>query len=231
MKKILIIILLGLASCSLMTTKTPVATSILTNSDCNLPCWHGITIGRTTKQELLDILGSLAIVNQHSITVIKSADTLFDERVNFTMGEDATYFKLDNGGSVKQDYLWLGDVALLNDKVEQIVLTGDVGLSFQQGIDIFGEPNYLLPSYTPGMHIWVEALNPSKGLDFGYRADDLDSEITANTPIRQIKLFDAELYDQMVDNKMFQYLLSRSGDIERYAWKGYGKIRMYWHTE
>ena len=89
MKKILIIISLALASCSPLAAKTPVPTptSILTSSDCNLPCWHGITIATTTKQELLAILGGMSIVNQDSITVTKSVGDLFEERVTFTMGE------------------------------------------------------------------------------------------------------------------------------------------------
>jgi len=119
----------------------------------------------------------------------------------------------------------------LKDKVEWIILTGDLGMSFQQVIDIFGEPGYVIPSYTPGGHVWVEAINPSRGVDFGYRADDLQAEITSNTPIEQIKLFDTRLYDQMIDTRQFRYLLAHSGDIERFAWKGYGTISMYWHKE
>ena len=125
----------------------------------------------------------------------------------------------------------MGDVALLNDKVEKLVLNGDLGITFQQVIDLFGEPGYVIPSYTPGGHVWVEAINPSRGLDFGYRADDLQAEITPNTPIAQIKLFDAGLYDQMIDHKLFVYLLAGIGDIERFAWQGYGTISMYWHNE
>lgn len=231
MKRMFATILLLLISCSPIATKIPTDNPVFANSGCTLPCWYGIQIGSTTKQELLDILSTILIVNQDSVTVTQSINSIFDERIYFTMGKGPKRLALDNGDTVSQDYLWSGDIAILNGKAVQIILNGDLGITFQQLIDIFGEPDYVIPSYTPGWHIWVEAINPSKGLDFGYRAGDLHSELAPDTPVDQIKLFDAKLYDDMVQNKMFFYLLSGSANIEEYGWKGYGSIDTYWHAK
>ncbi|HLO34121.1 MAG TPA: hypothetical protein VK249_33560 [Anaerolineales bacterium] len=231
MKTLLVIILLVLTACSPIPTTKPGEHSILADSNCTLPCWHGITPGSTTKQELLQVLSGLPLVNQDSITVTRSVNEAFDEYVEFTMGEGPVYLKQDQGAPLKQDYVWSGTAALRNDRVLEIDLRGDLGLTFGGLVDRFGEPTYLIPSPTPGLHIWVEALDPSKGLDFGYRADDEDSEITPGTPITGILLFDPASYQELTAHQTFLYQAHGPRQIEAQLWKGYGKIRMYWPAE
>jgi hypothetical protein len=230
MKKIFVIIFLVLSSCSPIATEMPSDASILTDSGCNLPCWYGINIGSTTKDELLKILANTSFVNRDSITITKSINKLFDERVHFTMGRGPKSLKVDSRDTVIQNYLYSGDIAIRNNKVVQIILAGELGITFQRLVDIFGEPSYLIPFPTTGGHIWVESINPSQGLDFGFRAEDHNSELTPDTPISQIMLFDTKLYDEMKQHKLFFYSLYTTS-IEKYGWKGFGRLDLYLRNE
>lgn len=227
MKRICIIVLFVLSSCSTTITEIPAGSSIIQNSICALPCWHGIVIGKTTKKELLDTLSSISIVNQGSITVIAS-DSYFDERVIFTMGKGSKVLEIDDGDTVKMDYQWRGEIAILNDKVERIWLAGDLGLTVQQLVNIFGLPTYAIPSFESGNYIWIKLITPAQGIAFDFRADSIDSELTPDTKIEILDIFNPNLYDEMVNSAQFKFAITQSAeDMERYAWKGYEKINVY----
>ncbi len=231
MKKVFLTILLALTSCSLVSTHQPASYSIFANSSCDLPCWYGIAIGKTTKQELLGILQGISFVNQDSITVIEST-SFFDEWVYFSMGKGPKILEVEGGGTVQQDYLWAGEVYLLNGKVSQIILGGDLGLTIQQVVDAFGTPSYAIPSFTPGGHVWVSILFPAKGVDIGYRVDDVDAEITPDTKISRLKLFDISLFDEMIQNQMFMFSsMVVPDEIINFGWKGYGSLSLYWSVK
>jgi hypothetical protein len=227
MKRLLNIVLLVLTSCSFLITKSPDKNSVFAESSCSLPCWYEIAVGKTTKQELLSILNNISIVNQDSITVSES-DTIFNERVFFTMGKGPQFFKLDDGGTVKTDYLWSGNIDILNNKVARIDFAGDLGLTIQQVVNIFGVPSYAIPFYTHGGHIRVELINPTQGVEFGYRADGFASELTPDIKIDLLTIFDATLYNELLQNNMFMF---GSNDQETYTWKGFGNLSIYWPTK
>lgn len=240
MKKLLIVIMLALSSCSLAPTQMtvtqtpkpqlPPENSIFAESNCVMPCWYGIVIGKTTKQELLNILKSVPVVYQDSITVTDS-DTFFDEWVFFKVGKGSRIFNVE-GGVVKLDYLGTGQIEILNDKVSLIMFSGDLDLTIQQVVDIFGEPDYAIPFYAPGRDIQVELLSPVRGIDYSYSTNDLDSKLAPGTEVSEIIMFDTSIYDEMIENKQFSFSpFVEQNDLEKYAWKGYGNLSMYWHEK
>jgi hypothetical protein len=227
MKRIFLMVMFFLVSCTSTITKTPTESSIIEESRCVLPCWHGIVIGKTTKQEFLEILSNLPIVNQGTITIIDSK-AYFDERVTFTMGTGQIIHGADNGGDVKMDHQWRGEVAILNDKVERIWLAGDLGLTLQQMFDIFGPPTYAIPSFESGGYIWIKLITPAQGVALDFRAESIESELTPDTKIEILDIFNPDLYDEMVNNAQFKFAIANSvEDMEHFAWNGYGKITKY----
>jgi len=228
MKRIIVALVLVLTSCSFgQFNKAPAGNSIFANSTCALPCWYGISIGKTTKQELLDILQSIPFVNRDSIAVIESTG-VFKERVYFTMERHPSLIYAQKSDSV----LGVGNIFVLNNKVSQIIFQGDLGLNIQQVVDIFGTPGYAIPFTASGGYIWVEFLSPAQGVDFGYGTNDPGSEITPATNISQLTLFDSILFDEMIQNNEFTFSLTRDpNDLEKYIWEGYGSINMYWYAK
>lgn len=235
--------MLILASCSHLSTKAPKETSPFSNSTCNLPCWYGITVGKTTKQEALDILQGADLVNPESIKIVQPPPSyFFDETVRFTLGKGPRFLKARSDVSddettkepttIRIDYDWGGQISILDGKVSRIWFSGDLGLTIQQVIDMFGNPGYAIPFTSPGGFVQVELLNPTQGVDFGYGTEDPDSEITPETKISNLIIFDPTLYNEMLKNSNFEFLQWRdSADMDKYEWKGYGKIDMYWYVK
>ncbi|MBV6396872.1 MAG: hypothetical protein HFACDABA_02474 [Anaerolineales bacterium] len=231
MKRIFLTMLLLLISCTTEDTLSPVDNPIFTESSCALPCWYGITVGKTTREELFDVLDGMSLVNQDSITLTESV-VLYDEHVYFTMGKGTKFLEVEGSDPVSQDYLWTGQIDILNGKVMRLVLSGGLGLTMQDVVDIFGTPSYVIPYFTRGgSNIEVELISPTRGVDFSCRLADLESELTPDTKIGVLTIFEAELYSDMVENKQFMFAIIRApNDLEKYAWKGYGKIVDYWYV-
>lgn len=242
MKKLLsAIMMFALVSCSYANTKSPKETSPFENSTCRLPCWYGMTVGKTTKQEALDILQSVGLVNPDSIEIVEAEPKyIFDEIVYFTLGKGPRFLKAGSDISddeftreptiIRIDYDWGGEISILDGKVSKMEFSGDLGLTIQQVIDIFGDPSYAISLTSPGGFPEVEFLNPAQGVDFGYGTEDYESEITPETKISDLILFDPTLYNEMLENYQFAFG-QRSEEMDKYEWKGFGKIDMYWYVK
>lgn len=130
------------------------------------------------------------------------------------------------------------EINLLDDIVAQITFSGKELATFEQSVEKFGEPDYIIniQSFGPGFlfgdaqHNFILALKPEKGIMYGYDTyyvpKSQRSEILPTIKIRWIDFFDPTLYDQLLDAGMFSMsMLDGAKTLERLRpWVGYGDL-------
>jgi len=156
---------------------SPYPSKIL-DSDCAAPCWRDIKPGETPQDELLTQLSEMPYVKPASIT-IGHPWNIFSNiiKLETITGEKA-------------------EINLLDDIVAQITFSGKKLTTFEQSVEKFGEPDYIinLQSFGPGFlfgdaqHNFILALKPKKGIMYGYDSyyvpKSQRSEILPNIKIR-----------------------------------------------
>ena len=198
------------------TTKSN-APSILSGQVCGKTCWNNITIGKTEKQEFLETISALHNVDQTSITIFdESSGSLFD------------------GNIVFQYYRVVGDKNSLvnisartnNQKIIFMIFQGDLGLTFKDVSDAFGEPDFVSSLWTIDRGINVHFINSLEGVEITAYFKSEESSVSPDTEVNYLVLFDTDLYQTFQESDLF------SPDYESlilYPWTGYGKIEeLYW---
>jgi hypothetical protein len=212
MRKILIGLLILLVACA---PKNSVP-SILSGQLCGKSCWNGITVGKTSQQELMSILVNLTIVDQDSIVIFDESDGLFDSMIFFSLYEES------DGEHPNVDV----SVYTRDQKVVAIQFGGDLGIRFQDVIDAFGEPELVSAVWDPRGGIDIRFLNKLQGLNFGYIAKSESARISSDVEIIDLELFDVNIYQTLLESN---WLTLGYGEFILYPWSGYGKIEEhYW---
>jgi hypothetical protein len=213
----------GLIVCLILMSsgcRTP-TTSILA-SECQAPCWNGIVPGVTTKEDLLHILPSISAIDPKSIVIV-SPNPL-------SIYSDLVVSKALTGEKIT--------IALTDDKVISIIISGDLNMSFGEAIEKYGEPEYIIVFGTIGrgflwsdaIHTIVHAINPSKGVMFGYDASEAgkkwQSEISPGVKLDNVYYFDPKDFDRLADAKAFSAGNANAEETKgaMVPWSGYGKI-------
>src|SRR5512138_106425 len=154
MKKILstIAVIVVLGSC---TPRTSVP-SIFSDKSCGTPCWNNIVVGQTDKQEFLNIISALPVVDQDSV-IIRSLDSggLFDEEAIFEVYR------------IQEDESTLVRMAarFSQGKIVLLSFQGKLGLTFQELVDTFGEPNFVSSLWTFDGGINIHVINSIHGVE------------------------------------------------------------------
>lgn len=217
MKKLLILILLIVSSC----TAIPNGLSFLRDSNCQLPCWNDIYAGKTTKQDFLGVLDKLSIVDKNSIVEITQNRDIFNEFI---------YFSLYPEYVVNQHHLIDVRSSFVGDKIAHIYFSGKLNITFNDILTSVGEPENIIVQKNPLGGIWITVIYPAKGISFGYASRDKDSstekKLASTIEIEWLVLFDPEYYQQIMDARLFSMGWYGREDTEKimYPWKGYGNI-------
>jgi hypothetical protein len=215
MKKILIalIFVVMLGSC-MSKGNTP---SIFSDRVCGKSCWNSIVVGETDKQEFLKVISTFPTVDQASISSKDlGAGGLFDEEIIFQF-----YRIPENKNSLVRI------TARFNQgKIVLMIFQGELGLTFQELIDIFGAPDFASSLWTFDGGINVHVINSVQGVEANQYFKSEKSSITLDTEINNLYLFDPDQYQTYLES---DFLTGDYKGFILYPWTGYGKIEdMYW---
>lgn len=216
MKRIFLLVLLVLSSCTIL----PQHHSILDDSSCNPPCWNGIVVGKTSRQQLLDIISTLPFVDQNNVAVTGSWN-IFDDGVRYGL------YPVKFPGNKPLVYV---ETNFIEDKMVFETFSGDLGVTFDEAVQKIGGPKNVIIQANPFGGYWVTAIDSAAGIGFGYATrelpKDMQSEIRPDIELGWIDFFDPTYYEQFLEAKLFSM---GEGDAQTvlelmHPWVGYGEI-------
>lgn len=151
-KRLFILIqIIALTACS--SSVTPILTpgSVTQESNCSLPCWNGVLIGKTTRPEFLERLGKLSYLNREAVTMSNKRMGIYDSR--------AIFFLYPNNSEHNKGTI-LGEADVINNTVVMLVFVGELKITFGELIKATGDPKYIINQANPFGGNWVTAINP-----------------------------------------------------------------------
>jgi hypothetical protein len=213
MKSLILLVLLFIAACGTSSSDL----SVLDKSSCNLPCWNGIITGQTSEDELLEILANIPNVDQTSIRIANQAWNIFDNQIFFSFHQERI---LSQRPSIE------GEVRLLNGTVSDLIICGQINISMNRLVEEVGEPEHIISGNNIGGGRTVILINSQNGISYWYTASLSDLEITPDTQIDCIKIFDPLLFEQMLEAGFFSAGYYNAEETLRvwYPWNGYGNL-------
>jgi hypothetical protein len=193
---------------------------VINDMECSPHCWRKIQPGSTTKNELLTILGKMSDLQNGS--KFERSET-WNNYVYDVIG-----FELINKETT--------EVYILNDKVIFIYFDNIENVSFQDVVQRYGEPKYILnfqdlgksfPYIGESLHTLIVGLSPEKGVSYGYDANRgigiFNKDIQPRTSIGWIGYFDPSSYPDLLATGMFSDGIPKSQN-DFHPWQGYGDI-------
>jgi hypothetical protein len=219
----LVLLLLFAASC----TAQPVKFSILDGSSCELPCWHGIVPGKTTKEEYLKLIENVSFEENQLSTVLIEGETenLFD-------GVIASRIESRRLLNVNLD-LWIQAFWTSDNLIRYIEVCGDENKINTTIGDIFNEsgpPEFIISGGNHLGGIDVVLVNPKVGESFWYQTNRLPENmqqiISPDIVIRCLDLFDTTMYQDMLEEGFFSMGYYNAEETLRvlYPWNGFGNL-------
>ena len=213
----IMIILILLVGCKTVNKQS----SIFSSSPCQAPCWQNISPGKTTQNEVINVLSNLDFVDNKTITPRGEPWSIFDNVVIATL----------QSGKIKAEIYFNGD------QVSLIGLSGKIDLEFSQAVQDFGEPQYIINTpmsggmpLAPTSSFYIVAINPKQGFEYSFDTRDLSSklknEIQPETMLSRISFFDPNDYEKILNAGLFStpYLTGAETKLYMRPWLGYGVI-------
>jgi hypothetical protein len=190
--------------------------SIFSNQTCGNSCWNNITVGKTEKQEFLKIISALPNVDQNSIAVFdEPGGDLFDGRILFHF-----YRVLKDENSLVKI-----SARTKNQRIVFMTFQGDLGLTFQDVSDLFGEPDLVSSLWTFDGGINVHFINSVQGIEITSYFKSERSTVSSDTEINVLSFFATDMYERLLRSSLFV----ADETFILYPWTGYGKIEdHYW---
>jgi hypothetical protein len=216
--RVLTFLIIIIAICSSCSNQHQFQTSL---EACKPPCWNGITPGETNKEELLLTLQENPIVESDTVFVHGTSWKIFNESIEFSLTSNEQV-----------------EIYLVDDIVVLINLLNIRGITFQEAINILGEPEKILSTSSTGpgflfgdaIHINIYALSPDDGIGIYYDANEVPffwrSEVNPRIEIASLDFFDPESFEDLANAGMFSMgHHDYTETIKRmHPWAGYGKI-------
>lgn len=213
MKKLFLIILLFIVSCTNFSTK-----NLLLESNCAPPCWNGIIPGETSKEQVLTILSDLSIVDQIEST---GAWNSFD---------DGVIFKLNGQTFIQNNRSIYVETRLISDRVVVMNFTGRLDVTLGEMINMLEEPNTILIQDNPFGGQWISGILPARGVAFGCATMEIDdpsrADIKPDIDLNWVTYFSPSHYADLQEASWF--LMGNDNiQIEEilYKWVGYGNLQ------
>lgn len=213
---LILIITLILTSCTIF-GKQP---SILEDSNCDAPCWNGITVGVTTGEEMLAILRELPIVDQN--IAILSAWQIYDGGLNFYLYPNGPY-----------KHNVVVESRFIENKVAELSFCGDPGVSFGDVVINVGEPTSIVILGSPSGGNLITAVNEEIGYQLIYDTANiprqLRTKISPEIKIRCLIYFAPEFYYELLEAGLVAMgqLNAEQTLKAMHPWVGYGDLEQY----
>jgi hypothetical protein len=157
----MLVVMIFINSCTNTQSRNAAISSVFLSDRCDPPCWYGITPGTTTREEAMEILKTIPIVDMDTIKSLYTIPT--NERIGWDgRSEGMRYF---------------GKLEFSSDIVKFIWLYFDKDITFDELITVLGKPEKALIFYVKGSErdtLSIDVLYPSRGIwfnDYYYTLD------------------------------------------------------------
>lgn len=187
--------------------------SILELSDCELPCWNQIEIGKTTMVELNQIIAELDFVESGSTDTSR-----YSEEYPYITGFYARPSKV-NLSTIN------GIALFTEDNLVYFSLTGNLNTKMKYFVDQFGLPDLVLMTGRRGypgsskVVNYITFVNLQSGIAYGSGVESVDVEISDDFKLEFFYMFDPKSFESLSNSGFF------INQDYTYDWNGYGIIR------
>ena len=180
--------------------------SFVTGEPCEMPCWYGLELDKSTQQEIVDTLNSLPFVDASS--VYTSTRTWLND-------DNATAI---NFSCLHPEEPYCGAMAVSGDRFKFLTIIVGFPLTLETVVSKLGPPDYIssngivdspeyiLDLYWPEKNMQVSSRN--SGVDYTYREIKTGKQISPN-------LLATEIVYAVKD--------SFSSLIEQFPWPGFSE--------
>lgn len=187
-------------------------TALLT-SGCELPCWQGIVVGNTNRDELLEVLNQFQFINYTSVTNDSYVNRDYPEVIFYDL---YPYFKYSPTVH--------GTISLSDDIVKRIVIEDNTGVNVKTAIEMQGYPEFVFSAREFYMQFWI--FYPSIGMVMNVDVDKWVPHVSPNSKVDSIIIVESGEFDSLLDD--FE-LVDSDGNSYVRSWSGYGEIEgKYW---
>jgi len=207
----LIVITIGpMASCK------PKPSTVLLDTSCEPPCWHDITPGKSTKNDVISILPKIPEVDPNSV-----------EDTAITTGGILDYLTWRFDSSAGDSY---GTIFFKNGAVSTIEISPKKGaLTLDNAIQKLGEPEFTFAYKERGEidRMIIFLLYPTKGYVLLYNSSRFrpgSASIEPTHPIVYVYYFSPLLFDALVTSRPFIHDDFVTLQQNMRPWEGYGDI-------
>ncbi len=213
MKNLILLVFLFIVACGTSSSKS----SILDKSSCKLPCWNDIVAGQTTESELLEIIENLPDIDPESIQNNNRPWDIFDNQI---------FFSFRQGWTLEQRPKLRGYVDIADGIVSVLMFCGEINTTIGALVEKVGEPEFIISGNNIGGGRTVIMTNSQKGVSFSYTTELSKLEMTPDTQIDCVQLFDPSMYEKMLEAKLFSagYYNAEETLKVMYPWNGYGNL-------
>jgi hypothetical protein len=196
--------------------------NFLESNSCIFPCWNNVTQGVTSKTDFISMINQIPNIDLESIYTNGGSWTIYNDRV---------FFKY-----IKKEIYGVG--YFYNDRIALLDFSGELETTFGQLVDVLGEPKLIIniplsggiPG-SPSTSYAVTAIYPSLGMAYTYDTRNiiklLRAEIQPDIPITNLFIFDPELFNEMIDEKLFSQSFLTGEETRKHfiPWNGYGSLQ------
>ena len=183
MKRYLFLLILLVSAC---TPSAANITSVLTISECELPCWNDITPGVTTTEEAKQILEKTAGIGANNIDTYNTSP-----RIRFSLSLETPCVNRKT----------LGRVESLDGNVIELQLMENLHIVIGDVVQRIGEPEYVISTPFIGGGNNFVVIYPDKGVAFYIPYDT--EVVESGTQIISLILFDPTDLDRWLDMASF----------------------------
>ncbi len=186
-------------------------------SKCELPCWHGITVGETQEDDAIKVISNLPKVDYKVST---------NSHRRYYGSIDTVYFAMYPWFNLF--YLVDGAIYFKENETVYMELRGGLGKNVGQVIEKYGEPAYVyIKSERPSI-INACLFYPEIGLIFEASKILEFDEIKNNTRIYGLTVIKPKDFQAYVENSGM-YPVKEPYQSIFVPWSGYGELRgKYW---
>jgi len=196
--------------------------SILDGSTCELPCWFGIIVGETKKEELLKIIKNIPNLDPQSVTII-------DEPYNeYSVFDGAIYFTLGQENGYKDESITV-EVSIINSTVAEILFRGNIGVNLNQILELLAKPEFVSLTFNHWGTYDVDLINSEFGTRFSFEVEDEYSKIKPSTELGLLEIYQIDIYYDLLNSGILTSGTYNPEKINYFPWVGYGEIKdKYW---
>jgi hypothetical protein len=205
----LLLIILFIPSC---TTKK---STFLNNNNCNPPCWYGIELGETSREQTIKLLKGIDEVDKGSIQLNSGDGVYWDSGISWDFSDVS-----ENSG----------EVYFHDDKAIFIHLYSGRGIPISEYIKELGQPKEarILKTIGDGVYVTADINFPKYGicLEPRYRTNFKNIDfvnIQSSTPIYGLNIYKPDL----LPAQMRGICISPQDPNMIQQWKGYGDYEVY----